>query len=452
MNLRHPLRLVTSLKTTVVLLSAVAVLLLLNVAVPQAAVLGDDAFAALVAANAWNRFVLVTLEMGYLATSRIFLTVLGLFFLQLALVLISRAGPTWRKIRPHPRSEAGLVAWAHTGESLSAPLPAGWDPAVGALTLRGFGYRAQRVGERTWWGVKHRTAPLGFLLFHLSFFLLCAGGILLYLTRFTGTAVLTEGQEFSGYKEVLRHPLVGGPPRLAFVVDRVDPRFEQGEPVHLGAVLRFRQAGSMVARNARVNHPARWGATSILVKQAGIAAVLWLQDRRGYTLDRVAAVTTRAEPTRVLLAGERYLAVIHPLAADAAFPTREDLPATPLGIAVFRRAASPDASGEEDELLFEGALRPGEAAALADGRLVLEELRYWVGVQVVTERGGGLLMTGFVVGIVGLVWRLLLYRRELVLTWDDAEFRLVGRSEYFSGKYQEELRSISTILQLRTLE
>ncbi|MCP4663664.1 MAG: cytochrome c biogenesis protein ResB [bacterium] len=394
------------------------------------------------------RFV-TSLELGYLATSRIFLTVLGLFFLQLALVLVSRAGPTWRKIRPRPRSEAGLVTWAHTGEGLSAPLPAGWDPAVGALTLRGFGYRAKRVGERTWWGVKHRTAPLGFLLFHLSFFLLCAGGILLYTTRFAGTAVLTEGQEFSGYKEVLRHPLVGGPPRLAFAVDQVEPRFEQGEPVHLGASFLFRQAGSMVAGSARVNHPVRWGATSILVQQAGIAPVLWLQDRRGYTLDRVAAAVTRGDPTRVPLAEERFLAVIHPPAADAAFPTREDLPTTPLRLAVFRRASPQDgdSSAEDDELLFEGALRPGEAAPLADGRLVLEELRYWVGIQVVSERGGGLLTAGFVAGIVGLIWRLLLYRREVALTWDDEVFRLVGRSEYFSGKYQEELQSIFSTLQ-----
>ncbi len=92
------------------------------------------------------------------------------------------------------------------------------------------------------------------------------------------------------------------------------------------------------------------------------------------------------------------------------------------------------------ETVFEGTLRPGDGVPVGEDRLVLKELRYWVGVQVVSERGGGLLVTGFVVGIVGLVWRLGFHRREVVLTWDDEEtdeerdgatLRLVGHSEYF---------------------
>ena len=128
--------------------------------------------------------MLVDLGFGNMSTSPVFLAALTLFFLNLALVMAARLGPTWHRISPRPRSEKGLQAWARLQESLSASLPEGWETAELVRTLRGFGYLVRRPGERTFWAVKHRSAPLGFLLFHLSFFLLCAGGVLIYYTRF----------------------------------------------------------------------------------------------------------------------------------------------------------------------------------------------------------------------------------------------------------------------------
>ena len=59
---------------------------------------------------------------------------------------------------------------------------------------------------------------------------------------------------------------------------------------------------------------------------------------------------------------------------------------------------------------------------------------------------GGLLITGFLAGVVGLIWRLLWYRREVALTWDEESFRLVGRSEFFSTRFARELRQIHSTL------
>jgi cytochrome c biogenesis protein ResB len=450
MSVKRILGLITSLKTTAVLLCLVGLLLLLNVVLPQASVLGTRAFGELVTGEPWFYFFLVTLGLGRLPTSPLFVTTLVLFFFQLALVLMNRAVPTWRKIRMRPRSEQGLAAWARMEESLVSPLPENWSLATAITTLKGYGYRVKRFGDTTLWGVKHRTAPLGFLLFHLSFFFLLAGGALLYYTRFVGTAVLTEGQDFSGnYKQVLRKPPVGDPPSVEFTLESVDPRFEQNEPTHLGVVLRFREAGSVFEREVRVNHPARWGAVNVLVEKAGLSPVLWLQDGRGYTLDRVAvAATTRgSEPTEVPMDESRYVVLIEPLGADQAFPSREVLPMASLRFRVYRAPSTEEGSSNRGERLFEGALRPGEAAPLGDGRLVLEEIRYWVGIQVVSERGGGLLVVGFLTAVVGLVWRMLLYRRELVLHWDDEVFRLVGRAESNSWRFQaEQLQNIYSTL------
>lgn len=452
----------TAPRTTVALLVLMAVMLLLNVVLPQEAVLGREAFFGLLVGRPWARFVLVTLGLGRLATSPVFLAVLGLFFLNLGAVLLTRLGPTLRRSRMHRRSERGLAAWARMEESLSAVPPGGWDPGRIVRVLRGFGYRVERLGEETFWGVKHRRAPLGFLLFHLSFFLLSAGGVAIYLTRFVGTAVVTEGQGFAGeYQEVLRHAPLGGRPEIAFDLEAVETRFAAGEPVHLGVTLGFRHPGSQVTRQARVNDPATWGATSILVRSAGIAPVLWLQDAAGFTVDRVAvAARTRSagtglgepapsgEITTVPLDGGRLHAEIQPLAAAVGFPERRELPVTPIELTVVRTTRGPDG---EREVLFEGTLRPGEAAPLStslgeaprlEGRLVLEELRYWTGLVIVREHGGALLIAGFTLGIVGLVWRLLLHRREVAVHRDADHLRLVGRSEHFSRRFRNELEAL----------
>jgi len=440
MSLRGLYRLFTSARVTVLLLCALAVLLLLNVALPQEAVLGEERFAATVEESTGARFFLVTLGLGRLSTSPVFLGFLGLFFLNLMLVLISRVGPTWRRVALKPRSEKGLQAWARLEEAFDGPLPDAWSPGRAARTLRGFGYQVRKPGERTLWAVKHRTAPLGFLLFHLSFLLLFAGGTSIYYTRFVGSAVLSEGQEFSGqYSKILRQRPIGPPPALAFSLESVDSRFDRGEPVHLAAKFRFRQAGETVVREARVNHPADWGPTSILVNRSGLAPVLWLQDERGFTVDRVVvpARMRSGPPTDITLGDSRTTVFIHPLDETTDFPSRDQLPATPMRFQVTR----------DSRVVFDGMLRPGNAAAFEGGRLVLEEIRYWAGMTIISERGGGLLTVGFALGIVGLIWRLLWYRREVALTWDDRRFQLVGRSEYFSGRFQEELGSMRDMLE-----
>jgi hypothetical protein len=58
-----------------------------------------------------------------------------------------------------------------------------------------------------------------------------------------------------------------------------------------------------------------------------------------------------------------------------------------------------------------------------------------------------LLVAGFVVGTVGLVWRLMLYRREVAVVWDQESFAVAGRAEYFSHKFKDELETIKDFLE-----
>jgi cytochrome c biogenesis protein ResB len=440
MSLRGMLRGFTSARSTILLLCLLAVLLLLNVALPQEKVVGSERFETMTAGRPVAHFVLVTLGLGSMSVSPVFLAVLALFFLNLLTVLVARIGPTWRRVALKTRSDKGLQAWSRLEEARSIPRPAGWSVGEAARTLRGFGYQVRRPGERTLWAVKHRTAPLGFMLFHISFLLVCAGGISIYYTRFVGSTILSEGQQFQGhYNKIIRSRPIGPPPELPVTLESIDARFDRGEVVHLGAAFRFQQASTSVTRNARVNHPAHWGPTSLLVNRAGLAPVLWLQDAQGFTLDRIVvpARTLSGPPTDVALGDGRVVAFILPLEEGTSFPSRAELP----------RAAMTFRITVDSRVVFDGELSPGEAAEFDGGRLVLQELRYWVGMTVVSERGGGVLIAGFTLGIIGLIWRLLWYRREVAVTWDEREIRLVGRSEYFSGRFQDELKTILLTLQ-----
>jgi cytochrome c biogenesis protein ResB len=440
MSLRRVVRAFVSARATVALLCLVALLLLLNVVIPQEAVLGPERFAALIEGSGpVARFFLLSLGLSALSTSPVFLAVLVLFFLNLGLVLATRIGPTWRRTKLPDRSGKKVRGWTRARESFVAPRPPDFDAAEVTRILRGLGFQVRRQEARSYWGVKHRTAPLGFLLFHLSFFLMCGGGLMLWATRFVGVATLSEGQEFTGeYSQVLRRPPIGRVPTLRLVAEEIETEVERGEPVHLSAQLRFRQGLSAITLESRVNHPAEWGTSSILVERAGLAPILWLQDENGFTLDRVVVpVQSRGgEPTALEVADERYTVILFPLSPGVDFPTRSERSRTPLRLQVI----------DGETLVFDGELRQGAAADLGAARLVLEEVRSWVGIRVVSERGGGLLSAGFVVGILGLIWRLMWYRREVIVEWDEREIRVVGRAEYFSHRFRTELRELSAML------
>lgn len=432
-------RMATSVRTAAVLLAALAVLLLLNVVIPQRAVVGEAAFAALLEAGSVQRFLLGDLGLGSLATSPPFVLVLTLVVLNLGCVLADRGGVTLRRVRFRPPSVETLRQRAQGDDSLSRPLPEGWSAEAALDALKGLGYRRTRVGAEAVWGVRHRLAPLGFVLFHLSFLLLLAGGVLLHLTRFVAVATVAEGQTFTGEgATVLRRPLWGAAPGLEMTVERVEVDLERGEPVHLGAVLRFPVSGERSLQEAWINHPARVGTTTVLVERAGLAPVLWLQDERGFSLDRVVAPAPPAgePPLEVPLAGGRLIVEIAPRPSPEAWPSREQVAATPIALRVL----------DEGRVLFDGGLRAGQGTLLDGDWLAVPEIRQWVGVRIVSERGSALLVAGFGLGVIGLVWRLSWHRREMAILWDTQRLTLTGRSELFHRRFREELQAVAELV------
>lgn len=436
-------KLLTAMRTALLLMALLAVLLLLNIVAPQRAVLGDEAFDAAASASPGAHFFLVTLGFGSIPTHPLFIGALGLFFLSLGCSLLDRLRPLMRRSRATPPSPALLLAWLRSPSALRGATTEPRSPREILRVLRSRGYRVVDSGERRMWGVRNPTAPLGFALFHASFFVMCAGALLLYGTRFAGTALVVEGDEFrGGYRQKIRVAPWAGEPAVRFVLEDVEWRFEDGEPVHLGATIRFLRAGGSDAIPTRVNHPAEWGSTSVLIQRAGLAPVLWLQDRQGYTLDRVAitATTLSKQPSVAPLHDGRFEVVILPASPDQ-LPDKETLTKSALRLQI---------RGKDGAVMFDGALRRGEGVTLGTDRLVLQDLRFWAGLLIVRERGGGLLIAGFVLGVSGLVWRMLWYRREVAVEWSDENVTVSGRSDHYPLRFREELEELLAVLLLES--
>lgn len=431
-------RFLTSVKTTIGLFVILCTLLLISVAVPTEKYLGPGAEEF--AGSGPGRFFIETMGLGSVSTSPLFLGCLTLFFLNLSAVIFSRTAVTLRRTRLRPPSETTLRAWCD-GKSSQGGVSARGLTTDGVLRiLHGMGFPAVTAGDGVAWAVKHRTAPLGFLLFHFSFYLLCLGGTLIFTTRFVGVSALVEGQAFQGFNQILRSAPMLGPPDLSLALESVGAQFEQGQALHLGAVFQMAENGVAVKKTSRINHPARSGPSTILVNRAGIAPILWLQDRQGFTLDRVAvaAETLGADRTVVDLGQGTYPVVVKPVVDRSHFPDRSELQATPIEI---------EARNASGSVIFAGTVRVGHHISLGDAVLVIPELRYWVGIYVVREYGGALLILGFALGTIGLIWRLMLYRREVAVVWDGSAFSVAGRAEYFSHRFREELAAIRDLLE-----
>lgn len=376
------LRAASSLRTSAVIIAAVVVVLLAGLLAPPNAIVPKVAIAAAV-----------------------------LFAIHLAIVLAARVAPTLRRMQRTPPSVSALLAWTSTDGALAGTHAIDWSPR---RVLRGFGYRAHGTGDGALWAIKHRTAPLGFVLFHASFLVLAIGAATMWVTRFVAVVRVAEGQPFSGaYDRVLRHAPLGDPQPPQFSVASVDARFERGEAVDLAARLRI----DGDERVTRVNHPAEWRGTSIVIQDVGVAPVIWLQDAAGFTLDRVEVLAEHARPTVVPLAGGRK-AIVDPHVTPANFPTRDALNRMPIDV----------------RLIGDGA------------RVVVPEVRYWVALRIVRERGGAILVIGFVLAVTGLVWRLFATRREIALTWDATSFRIAGAGELFPLRFRDELDAIAAAL------
>jgi hypothetical protein len=107
---------------------------------------------------------------------------------------------------------------------------------------------------------------------------------------------------------------------------------------------------------------------------------------------------------------------------------------------------------KEGKKIAEGLVPKNGALEFAGYRLEMRDMPFWVRFYVIKQRGLSILYAGFALATIGVIWRLLFYRREIIgaVREQDGVRCLVvaGRSEYYKSLAEDEfVKLFSEILE-----
>jgi len=444
-----------SLKFTVALIIALALLSLLGITVPQKAILGKEAYLA------WQQnfpalvAVLEALKLTDFHSSPLMISLWLMFFGNLMLVMVDRLPGLWRRCSEVrlPR-DAGFVKNYRCAVELKH---VSLDTVAQALERRRF--RLTRDGAALA-GIRNRYSPLATLLFHLSFLLLLGGGVLTVYTKFRAEADVAVGEQFDGtYTKIHKRPRLGAIPTSRFTVTAVQPTYyNHSVPVDLAVDLDTRQGRKRIS----INRPYYDGPLSFLIKKIDVAPLFVVQDSAGKEVDGVFVklkILNGAEDG-FSLQGYTFRARFH---TDIIAELRQSAGASAnLPQSLKQRPA--DVSPRQDSEIVNPAitltlakggrklqtvtLRPHESVLLENGlRLVWQDYAYWINFYVGQERGLMVVYAAFVLMTIALLIRFGFYRRDISAFAAGGAVFIAGRSEYFPVMFAEEFAGLVASMQ-----
>lgn len=294
---------------------------------------------------------------------------------------------------------------------------------------------------------KGRFSPIGNLLFHFSFLFLLAGIALSMFYRFDGTLLLAEGQELSGPGQYLSYSATGiaSPPEMSFKVEKITPSFWRD-------ALLFVDLKADVAHGAdkevvRLSQPLKMDGAKVTITGMGITPLYVFKDAQGRESD----------------SGYVNLNIFMPGAED-----NFQIPGTPYKVYV---SFYPDFELKDNKpvtrsmnpvnpafgirvsgyggWVFNGYLRPGEEANFDGLSLSFPEFKYAGLFKVVYDRGFGLIWSGFILMITGLAWRLLIYKKEIVVWKEGDATYIAGHTEHYKNLFKPELECIAGVRRIK---
>lgn len=276
-----------------------------------------------------------------------------------------------------------------------------------------------------------RFSPLGNLLFHASFLLLLVGAVLNVYYRFEGTALIAEGRPFSGGKAEYR--TIGGAagaalPEVDFDVETITAEFWDKRLffTRLEAQLLHRGGREI----AKLSSAVQVGDAAVTIAGYGYVPKYVLKDKAGQILDEANVILSifapgsedsfqvRGYPHKIFVSFYPDHAIV-----NGKIVTQSMNPVNPAySLRIFRGRIP----------VYTGIVKPGEVAEYDGMSLSFPSYVKSADFQIVSNPGHPFIWIAFIMMGAGLVWRLLFYRKELVL-WQDGAGRtwLAGRFDYY---------------------
>ena len=432
----------SSLRFTILLISLLCLIFALGLCVPQQSLLKSIYFE-------WQSnspklvAVLDALGLTTIYTSPITLTLWLLFFLNLSLVLWQRWPIVKSRITLSDKKIVDPMTAGGYPFRNSYPLPdelAG-DTITDRIGKRGFTLLGDASG---FYGVKNRLSPIAFMLFHVSFFLILLGGLISVYTEFVGFLDLTQGESFQGeltrYNESPepRMPEIGSPPSASFTVKSIVPRVTGNTPTGISVLLVDSRGKS---HDVDINRPYSSEHTSFVFKHLGVSPLFVLKNASGKEMAGayVKLDVLKMRPDRFALGGFTYTATFYPdfVVDNGKRATRSMEFNNPMFFITVEQGG---------KKIAEGLVPKNGALEFPGYRLEMRDMPFWVRFYVVKQRGLSILYAGFAIATIGVIWRLLFFRREIVgaVREQDGVRCLVvaGRSEYYKNLAEDEFTKL----------
>jgi cytochrome c biogenesis protein len=392
-----------------------------------------------------------------------FLTLTVLLFTSLTGCLIPRYAAFARVVRRQPPAGRNLTRLSNHAVIETAVDP---DTALAAAerALKGYRWRRtesadgalQLAAERGHW------REGGSLLFHTAFYVLLIGVVVGHSFGWTGQVNVVEGEAFTdttlGYQAQVpgRFWNAGKHRGFTLQLDDFDVSYHENfVPADFVSTVSITQGDRVVASGApiRVNHPLVYEKMKIYQARFGFAPEVVLRTQpgggAGRELFRAPVQLVQSGPIWV---GREKVAPGNPATGapqialevalipdgrieDGQLRINSPEPRNPrLAVSLYsgdlgleRPVPLANLAWREDQLVGQAMLRPGQAAEMLNGNLVVEfaDLPMWSGFQVSYAPGRGILLAAAILILVGLLPSLYSYRRRI---WVEAR-RGDARSE-----------------------
>ncbi len=372
-------------------------------------------------------------------TSPITITLWLLFFLNLSLVLWQR----WPLVKSRIAISESKIADPETAggytfrKSYLLPSEVDGEGIIAALRTSSYTVLGDAAG---FYGVRNRLAPIAFMLFHLSFYLVLLGGLISVYTEFVGYIDLAQGESFQGElarynaKPRIKMPAIGSAPGVSFTIRSIEPQVVRNTVT--GISVKLADADGKI-HEVGINTPYNTDYSSFVFKHLGVAPLFVLKDASGneiqgayFKLDVVKGRQDTFKLGDFIFTADFFTDYEF---KDGAHTSKSMEFANPVFVVSVER---------DGKRFTEGVLAKNGSMEFAGYRLEMPEMPYWVRFYVIKQRGLSVLYAGFLLASIGIIWRLIFFKREIIgaLREKDGErtLQIAGRSEYYKSLAEDE--------------
>ncbi len=448
--LKSAIKIIGSLRCTIVLIICLIVVFLIGLVVPQKLLLGKMLYLSWKRSSPGLVGVLETLGMTDIYSAPYTLMIWGLFFLNLLVVISKRIPLVWKRCTEVEVRDLDPNAAGHKGGTVLHSESR--DMLQSRLAANGYMVASN---EHSFRAVKNRFSPLATIVFHVSFFLVLAGAVTASYTKFRAVTGVAVGETFSGKYNWARAARFADEPDSNFRVTKIAPQFYKRNRA-TSLEIKVELEGEKV--DVSINKPLKVGPTSFVVKEVDILPLFVFSDEDGKELGSafVKLEGVMGNEDSFEMAGYKFRTLFY---TDYSIKDREEpevesllpqkLRMLPMQRAVRQPKEVVDPAFSiivyrDKQFISEGDLRLGGSLEFDGKILEFPEYDYWVKFYVSGERGLGILYTGFVVMLISLAVRFTMYRREISGTVFDEKLVVKGSTEFYPALFEDEFKKMIT--------